>query len=112
MNKKYILQILNIFLILIINSNSRYLHHSMKNLHLKNNPGQTNNHLSFLSSYLKKIHKKNDWHYIGETPENDIKYKRLIAASLKDSLINIYMNLMDDRRSIKVIFGKLKKKKK
>lgn len=110
MNNQNILNFMSIFLLLILNTQSRFLHHSLNNLNIQSQPEKKANHLSFLSTYLKKIHTTDGWNYIGQHPKNDIKYKRLISASLKDSLMNIYMNLMDDRRAIKIIFGKIKKK--
>ena len=100
-----------LFIITFSNTiHSRYLHNSLKNLNLKGFPTSKTNHLSFLNSYLKKSHNKKTWHYLGDRPSNDIKYKKLIANSLKDSFMTLYMNLMDDHRVINLIFGKVKRK--
>lgn len=87
---------------------SNYLHHNIKNLKLNSFPTSNKKTLSFLSSYLKKKSAKTSWEYLGDRPAIDLKYKRVIASSLKEALLTIYMSLMEDHHKIKLIFGKVK----
>lgn len=89
-------------------SNCRYLHHSLKNLSLKEIPTKSKNSLSFLHNYLNQQQKKK-WHYLGDRPAHDIKYKLLIARAFKDLFFILYKNLMDDHRMVRLIFGKTRK---
>jgi hypothetical protein len=93
----------------IIQTNSRFLHNSLKNLSLSQVPSNSPQQLSFLSSYLNKAPHKKGWHYLGDRPAHDIKYKKLIAQSFKDIFFLLYKNLMDDYRIVKLIFGKTKR---
>ena len=86
-----------------------FLKHGLKSLSFASQRNKGGQNLSFMNNYLNHHKRINEWSILGQKPSSDVKYKKMIVSSLKNAMLNLYLNIFNEQRKVKLIFGQVKR---